>query len=151
MINETKAAELEAAIRKRTRPINGQYPRPCITSSKDPASPEVFVVGMNDARIFLVIEVGSHDRFLDALFNRGGEDCYKLFYEMTSVDMKLGIISTNIICSLEKHQVTDVLSTNAICYSAPMSFHPEDNSHAAAPLEDARFSKRCLGSSNRRS
>ena len=68
--DQTKAAKLEAAIRELTRPINGQYPRPWITSSKDPASSDVLVVGMNDAKTFPANKVGSQDRFLDALFNR---------------------------------------------------------------------------------
>ena len=44
-MNQTKAVRLEAAMRKLTLPINGQYPRPWMTFSKDPASSKVFVVG----------------------------------------------------------------------------------------------------------
>lgn len=130
MINESKAAKLEEVIRERTRPINGQYPRPWITRSKDPASSELFVVGMNDAKTFPVSKVGSHDRFLDALFNRSGEDCYKLFYEVTSGPYRTRNNIDKFIHGLEKHGVTDVLSTNVICYSTSMSSDLRQNFHA---------------------
>ncbi len=130
MINESKAAKLEEAIRKRTRPINGQYPRPWITSSKDPASSEVFVVGMNDAKTFPASKVDSHDQFLDALFNRSGENCYNLFYRLTSGPYHTRNNIDNFIRILEKHGVTDVLSTNVICYSTPMSSDLRQDSHA---------------------
>jgi hypothetical protein len=129
MMNETKAAELEAAIRELTGPINGQYPRPWITRSKDPASSKVFVVGMNDAKTFPVSKIGSHDRFLDALFNRGGEACYKLFYKVISELYPTRNNIDNLIRRLEKYGVTDVLSTNMICYSTTMSCDLRDSSH----------------------
>jgi hypothetical protein len=78
-MNQTKAAKLEAAIRELTRPINGQYPRPWTISPKDPASSRVFVVGTKPAYPFLEKYIGSHDRYLDALFDRGPETCRQLF------------------------------------------------------------------------
>jgi hypothetical protein len=111
VMNESKAARLEAEIRKLTRSINGQYPRPWITRSKDPASSKVFLVGMNDAKTFPVSKVGSHDRFLNALFNRGGEDCYDLYYHVTCGPYYTRDNLDSLIGRLEKYGVTDVLST----------------------------------------
>lgn len=68
-----KADRLESAMRDLTQPINGQYPRPWMTSSKDPASSRVFVVGINQATAFTVQDFRSHDEFMDALYNRGPE------------------------------------------------------------------------------
>jgi hypothetical protein len=121
-MNQTKAAKLEAAIRELTRPINGQYPRPWMTSSKDPASSKVFVVGMNQRKGFPEGEVGSHDRYLDALFNRGPETCRRLYDRVTKGEASPTRINLDdLVRRLERHGVTDVLETNVICYSTPMS------------------------------
>ena len=143
-MNQTKAAKLEAAIRELTRPINGQYPRPWITSSKDPASSDVLVVGMNDAKTFPANKVDSQDRFLDALFNRHGEDCYRLFYEVTSDPYHTRNNIDNFIGRLEKHGVTNVLSTNVICYSTPMSSELRHSANVGGIDRGARFSRQCL-------
>jgi hypothetical protein len=138
-MNRTKAAKLEAAIRELTRPINGQYPRPWITSSKYPASSKVFVVGMNDAKTFPVRKVGSHDRFLDALFNRGGEDCYKLFYEVTCGPYCTRKNIDDLIRRIKKHSVTNILSTNVICYSTPRIEDLEDSSHESGVAQGRKI------------
>lgn len=130
MIGETKAAQLEAAIRELTRPINGQYPRPWMTSSKDPASSKVFVVGMNQAKGFAVDDVGSHDRYLDALFNRGPQTCRQLYDRVTKGEASSTRINLDdLVRRLEDHGVTHVLETNVICYSTPMSNQLKGGSH----------------------
>ena len=138
-MHETKVAQLEAAIRELTRPINGQYPRPWITRSKHPFSSEVFVVGINDAKAFPVSKVGSHDRFLDAFFNRGGEDLLRALLKVTSGPYHTWNNVENLICRLEKHQVMNVLSTNVICYSTPMSSDLQQSSHASAAARATDF------------
>ena len=122
MMNQSKAAKLEAAIRELTRPIKGQYPRPWMTSSKDPASSKVFVVGMNQAKGFPEGDVGSHVEYLDALFNRGQKTMRQLYDKVTKGQ---GSPTRNniddLVRRLKLHGVTDVLETNVICYSTPMS------------------------------
>lgn len=131
MMNEAKAAKLEAAIRELTRPINGQYPRPWTTSSKDPASSKVFVVGMNQAKGFPAEVVGSHDQYLDALFNRDPETCRQLYDRVTKKRPSPTRENTDdLVRRLERHGVTDVLETNVICYSTPMSSDLGGDSHS---------------------
>ena len=140
-MNETKAAQLEAAIRDLTRPINGQYPRPWMTNSKDPASSEVFVIGMNDAKSFAVDVVGSHDRYLDALFNRDPETCRQLFNRVTSGRLPTRRNIDSLVRRLEEHGVTDVLNTNVICYSTPISRDLRHSAHAGGAARGRRIFK----------
>ena len=66
--------ELEDRIRAMTIPRNGAYPRPWTTDT-DPEQADVLIVGASSAKTFRVADVGSHDHFLDALWNRNGQTC----------------------------------------------------------------------------
>lgn len=70
---------LEAAIRGLTRPLNGQFPRPWMTTMTHPEEARIFVVGYNQATRFSIESVGSHDSYIDALFNRNGRSCRDLY------------------------------------------------------------------------
>jgi hypothetical protein len=73
----------EQRIRELTQAVNGQYPRPWISSLRDPLQARVFIVGMNQRNGYDVEQVGSHARHLDALFNRNGLTCRGIYDEMT--------------------------------------------------------------------
>lgn len=117
--------ELEQHILELTRPLNGQYPRPWMTSMRDPQHARVFVVGRNQATGFPTDRIGSQDAYLDALFNRDGRSMRALYDELRSADGK-GPSPTRqnqdrLTESLRRAGVTEVLETNVICYSTPMS------------------------------
>ncbi|HEV7252021.1 MAG TPA: hypothetical protein VGN97_02830 [Mesorhizobium sp.] len=116
-----KQVRLEAVIREMTRPLNGQYPRPWMTKSTDPASSEVFTVGMNQRNGFPAKEVGSHEHYINALFNRGPESCRQLYDRRTDKPSPTRRNTDDLVARLGRHGVTNVLETNVICYSTPMS------------------------------
>ena len=106
---------LEREIRKLTTPINGQYPRPWMTSMRDPSLAKVFIVGYNPAKQYRTDTV-HHERHIDALFNRHGETCRGFYSEIT----KESPTRTNIevlTAKLAAVGVTSVLETNVICYA----------------------------------
>jgi hypothetical protein len=113
--------ELERAIRELTRPINGQYPRPWMTDIGDPEAAEVFIVGKNQAKAYDAARLGSHDRHLNALFNRNGESCKAMYLEMADKLSKTRPNIESLTRRLQQHGVSKVLETNVICYSSPMS------------------------------
>ncbi len=113
--------EFEKAISDLTQPINGQYPRPWMTDLSDPLAADVLIVGRNQRNGYTASSI-SHRPHLDALFNRNGEGCRRLYNELTG-----GRVSPTRqhLDRLRKHLqcvgVSRVLETNVICYSAPMS------------------------------
>ena len=121
--------QLEKTILELTRPINGQYPRPWMTEMADPENAEVFIVGFNQATGFPVNSVNSHADYVDALFNRNNRSCRALYDEMRG---SKGPTPTRkntdgLSKMLSDNGVTDVIETNVVCYSTPMS---SDLSHA---------------------
>ncbi len=115
----------EEAVRDWTRPINGQYPRPWMSTMKDPTKATTFIVGRNQATPFPVELVGSQETFLDAIFNRNGQG-HAALYERLRAHMGKGPSPTRsnierLRALLEHHGVRGVLETNVICYSSPMS------------------------------
>ena len=115
-------AEFEEVIRALTQPINGQYPRPWMTKLRDPLAARVFIVGNNQAKTFSEADVGSQDLFIDALFNRNGQSCRGLYDKVTVG--KASPTRRNIDAltrRLESRGVREILETNVICYSTPMS------------------------------
>ncbi len=121
-------ANLEFGIRLLTRPVDGKYPRPWMTTSSQPGHARVFVVGNRQAKTFSVDAVGEHDRLLDALFNRNGASCRALYDSVTggkpsptrkNLDDLRGI--------LEAERVTDLIETNVVCFSAPTNSMPGTN------------------------
>lgn len=75
--------EFESAISQLTKLINNQFPRPWMTSLKDPRKAQVFVVGRNQRNGYPGDLRGGHNRHLDALFNRQGESCRGVYDEVT--------------------------------------------------------------------
>lgn len=115
----TRQIQFEQAILAATRPINGQLPRPWMTDLADPLCADVFIVGRNPARTYDASLLG-HERHVDALFNRNGQSCRRLYNELSepsptrrNIDLLRGL--------LHKAGVDQVLETNVICYSSPMS------------------------------
>lgn len=120
----------EHAIFELTQPINGQYPRPWVTDLTDPRKANTFIVGKNQRNGFRVEDVGSHQRHVDALFNRNGEECRKLYDQITG--NKPSPTRKNSDCLVSELNAVDVFSileTNVICYSTPMSADLRLNSH----------------------
>lgn len=115
---------IERAIRELTQPIDGQYPRPWMTKLAAPESAKVFIVGKNQAKEYPVEEVGSHSRYLDALFNRNGQTCRGLYDRISGGQPSPTRKNTDSLTTrLERAGVSEVLETNVICYSTPMSSH----------------------------
>jgi hypothetical protein len=112
--------QFEAKIRKLTKPINGQYPRPWMTKMKRPDQASLFIVGYNQAKIFEKRNVGSHKRFVDAMFNRNGQDCRNLYDQVTEKSSNTRPHIDALTTLLERKGVADILETNVICYSTPM-------------------------------
>jgi len=122
---------LEAIIRALTEPLNGQYPRPWMTELQDPRQAKVFIIGKNQAKTFPAAQVGPHERFLDALFNRNGQSCRRLYNRMTAgrpSPTRQNIDRLNMI--LKRAGIREILETNVICYSTGMSPELERLEHA---------------------
>lgn len=112
----------EEAIMQLTAPINGQYPRPWMTKLTDPCHAKVFIVGKNQAKGYSVGKVGRHERHIDALFNRNGESCRGLYDEITNNKPSSTRLQIDkLVHKLEDRKVKEILETNVICYSTPMS------------------------------
>ena len=74
---------LEASLRRLTQPVNGQFPRPWMTDMEHPEKACIFIVGYNQATGFPAgALVGGHNAYIDALFNRNGMSCRKLYEQM---------------------------------------------------------------------
>lgn len=112
--------DFEQAIVQATRALNGQLPRPWMTDLANPHSANLFIVGRNPARSYDAGKL-TQVRHLDALFNRNGQSCRRLYDEMAgkvsptrrNVDFLRSILS--------RVGVERVLETNVICYASPMS------------------------------
>lgn len=114
--------QFEDGIRELTIPINGQYPRPWMTKLFNPLEANVFIVGKNQRNGYATSDLGSHQRHLDALFNRNGETCRRMYDEMTNGRPSPTRANTDRLVSLlESKGVDRILETNVICYSTPMS------------------------------
>jgi hypothetical protein len=114
---------LETSIRRLTQPVNGQFPRPWMTDMERPEKARIFIVGANQATPFPAALVEGHEAYIDALFNRNGKSCRKLYEEMRGHE---GPSQTRknidaLRAALANVGVNDVLETNVICYSTPMS------------------------------
>ncbi|MBC3919196.1 hypothetical protein H8L32_17015 [Undibacterium sp. CY18W] len=113
--------QFESIINELTRPLNGQYPRPWMSDATDPLSVPLFIVGKNQAKAYPTNRL-THQRHMDALFNRAGESCRTLYDEMSgAVPSPTRKNINRFRAMLEKEGINDVLETNVICYSTPMS------------------------------
>lgn len=106
---------LEQVIRHLTTAINGQYPRPWMTSMQDPSRASVFIVGYNPAKPYPIDKV-PYERHIDALFNRNGESCRGLYSEVTKESPTRENIEL-LTAKLAIAGITSVLETNVVCYS----------------------------------
>lgn len=118
----------EQSIFAATRPLNGQLPRPWMTDLSNPLDARVFIVGRNPARTYDASML-AHVRHVDALFNRNGQSCRGLYDELVessatrrNIDLLNGM--------LKQAGVDQVLETNVICYSSPMSADLDEPRHA---------------------
>lgn len=114
--------ELERQLRPLLTPVLGGYLRPWMTSSEDPESCKVWVVGANPAKPFPVESIGSFEAYEDALFNRNGGTFRKLYDDITEgrpspTRRNLDGVRE----ALEKHGIRDVLETNINCFPTRMS------------------------------
>lgn len=66
--------KFEDIIRSMTVPRGGSYPRPWMTDT-DPERAQVLIVGASSAKSFACADIGSHEEFIDALWNRNGRSC----------------------------------------------------------------------------
>ena len=122
--------KFEETIRRLTRPANGQLPRPWMTRMKHPLEADVFIVGMNQRNEYLARDI-SHQRHLDALFNRNGESCRGLYDEITGgrpSPTRRNI--DGLVARLARRDIHNVLETNVVCYSTPMSSDLSDQAHS---------------------
>jgi hypothetical protein len=123
--------DLERIVRELTVEINGQYPRPWMTSG-DPSQAEVFIVGYNPAKVFSAARIG-HNRHVDALFNRNGETCRGLYTELTAESPTRGNIEM-LTEKLALAGVTSVLETNVICYSTSKKKDLDTSQHLGGKI-----------------
>lgn len=96
-----------------------------MSTTKGPTKATTFIVGRNQATPFPVELVGSQERFLDAIFNRNGQD-HAALYARVRARLGNGPSPTQnnierLTALLERHGVRGALETNVICYSSPMS------------------------------
>lgn len=119
--NILSTSTLETAVRELTTPLNGQFPRPWMTSLTAPTSARLFTVGKNQRNGYDVAQVGSHDHFIGTLFNRGSETCRSLYDRIVGEASPTRKNTDQLVSLLAQRGVTQVLETNVICYSTPMS------------------------------
>jgi hypothetical protein len=114
--------KFEDIIRRLTQPVGGQYPRPWMTTSGEPDKSQVFIVGLNQATMYPIWEVGSHETFMDALFNRNGQSCQALYNRIRPGDPSPTRKNIeHLTACLHAQGVHGILETNVICYSTPTS------------------------------
>jgi hypothetical protein len=113
--------QFEVAFTRLTEPLNGQLPRPWMTDLEDPLLADLFIVGKNQAKGYEVGQL-THERHINALFNRRGESCRRVYEEMTGHRPSPTRKNTDHFRSMLLHAgISDVLETNVVCYSTPMS------------------------------
>ena len=110
----------EDSIKQLIAPLNGQYPRPWMSDLVNPLSASLFIVGKNQAKGYRT-ESLSHQRHMSALFNRDGESCRSLYYEMVGAPSPTRMNTDRFREILASAGVREILETNVVCYSTPMS------------------------------
>lgn len=110
----------ETAVSALTKALNGQYPRPWMTDLADPLTAKVFIVGRNQAKSYDATCL-THQRHMDALFNRNGESCRRLYTDLVGSSSQTRQNTDRLRGLLLQAGVNSVLETNVICYSTPMS------------------------------
>lgn len=143
-----KSQALEAKAWEWTTPVNGQYPRPWMSDTADPAHAAVFIVGRNPATAIPVEEMPDQGAFIDALFNRHGRSHAKV-YARARERLGKGPSPTRgriarLSELLEQEGVAGVLETNVICYSTPMSADLHAAVHRGGRAAGVRIFKELL-------
>lgn len=122
-------SSFENSIRAMTSPRNGVYPRPWTTDT-NPEQAAVLIVGASSAKTFRVTHVGSHDQFLDALWNRNGQTCRAMYDAATTKPSPTRRNLDRLSEMLAAHGLTS-LQTNVACASAryDAELSKEDRTH----------------------
>jgi|ERR1700728_1944576 len=108
--------QFEAEIRRLTKPLNRQFPRPWMTNLLDALTAKLFIVGRNQATIYPSDKL-THEEHLDALFNRPPAFCSELYKKMR--DGRASPTRRNICVLrgiLEREGIDGILETNVVCY-----------------------------------
>ncbi|MEW9614288.1 hypothetical protein AB3G45_10725 [Shinella sp. S4-D37] len=92
-----------------------------MTALTDPTTASVFTVGKNQRNGFDAATVGSHEHYVNTLFNRGPETCRQLYDRMVGAPSPTRKNTDALVTKLRSHGISEVLETNVICYSTPMS------------------------------
>lgn len=146
MLDEEARETFIKRITELTRPVNGQYPRPWMTSSSNPEASKVFIVGKNQRNGYSSKSL-SHQRHIDGLFNRNGETCRSIYDQMTDGRASPTRKNTDrFVDLLASKGITDVLETNVICYSSPMSADLRLSQHAGGSARGQLLFKFLLAS-----
>lgn len=123
-------SKFEENIRRLTRPINDQLPRPWMTDVVNPLEADVFIVGKNQATKYEAKKI-SHQRHMDALFNRNGESCRALYNEVRGGKPSRTRQSIDrFVAQLKQRDVLNVIETDVVCYSTPKSADLRCPNHA---------------------
>lgn len=119
----------EHLIRALTKPRSGTYPRPWTTDT-DPEKADILIVGASSAKTFHVADVGDHDQFIDALWNRNGRTCRAMYDAATTKPSKTRPNLDKLSEMLAAHGLTS-LQTNVSCASAryDADISEEDRAH----------------------
>lgn len=115
-----------------TAPRGGTYPRPWTTDA-DPERADVLIVGASSAKAFHCDDVGDHDRFVDALWNRNGRSCREM-YERATVTPSRTRPNLDRLSKMLKDRGCTPMQTNVACSSAryDAELSTEDRQHGTA-------------------
>ena len=113
--------KFEETILAMTQPTDGQLLRPWMTAMKNPLEADVFIVGGNQRTPYFARDI-SHQRHMDALFNRNGECCRGLYDEVRGGEPSPTRRKTDdLVARLNQQSVRNILETNVVCFSTPKS------------------------------
>ncbi len=108
----------------RTRPFDGQYPRPWMTDLTNPLEADCLIVGYNQRNGYDIQAVsktiGDHRAYVDSLFNRNGRSCRGLYDRLVGKPSPTRANIDRLSLKL-KRAGAKVLETNVVCHSSPMS------------------------------
>lgn len=122
--------KFEQRIRELTQPFNGQLPRPWMTNMTSPLRADVFIVGMNQRNGYPAEDI-PHQRHLDALFNRNGESCRRLYDEVTQGNPSPTRRNIDGLSDrLNQRDVHNIIETDVVCYSTPLGRDLRNPEHA---------------------
>lgn len=122
----------EDSIRTLTVPRDGIYPRPWTTDA-DPSQADVLIVGASSAKTFRVADVGSHDQFLDALWNRNGRTCRAMYDSAIAKPSPTRANLDRLSQMLAANGLTS-LQTNVTCSSARYDSEVSDKDRSHGTL-----------------